>query len=1144
MKNKQKFHGENFYGLIKLLRFMRITVFILFLAVFQTFAVNAYSQKAKISLNCNNRELVNVLDQIENTSSYFFIYNEKLINTNRNVSISAKNQDIEEILDQIFEGTGVLYTISDRKIILSPDYKTAFTQQQKNITGKVIDSSGEPLPGVTVVVKGTTQGTITDINGHYNLLKVKGDAILVFSFIGMKVQEFPVKDQSIINVTMAEESIGLNEVVAVGYGTQKKVNLTGSVSAVNMDKIVESRPVTNISSALSGVVPGVFITSDNNSPSENGNASIMIRGQGTLNNSSPLVIIDGVEGSFNSVNPQDVESVSVLKDAASSAIYGSRAANGVILINTKKGKEGKIIFNYSGQVSIESVSSNLDVVTDYADYMELYNEGATNSGQGTQFSQAKIDEWRADGGTNPLKYPNNDWQDYVFNTGVMNQHNFSVGGGTAKIHFHASYNYLNNPGVVDNSGYKKHSMRVNLESEVNDWFTFGTQLSGYTSDTQMGSSNLSDVFVYAAASTPGMVFESPDGRYGTVNNSEDDPQANNILTRLHNISGEDKSNSVKTRFYGEFRPVKGLTINTSYVYDFYDRKKVTKPDFVPIWDFYTNTMVSDGVIQTYIKNQNWNTYRNFMDAYANYKTSFINNKLDFSIMGGASQEKYRSDNFSAYRKDLIDSSLGVIDGAVGESSTSGAQTEWAMRSYFGRLNMGWQDKYLFEANLRADGSSRFISDNRWGYFPSFSLGWRIIQEDFMSSIDWVSNLKLRGSYGSLGNNSVGNYDAISSYSTRNYVLNNSTATGLAIAAIANSDLTWESTYITDIGIDFGLFKNKLTGTFDYFDKVTKDILIDLPAPDVHGGASIPKQNAAQVSNKGFELMLSYNGNIGKDFSYGVSGNVTYVKNNVDKFKGDVASYSGDHQILEGRTINEKYVLQFDRIVQTDEDVDLVDKMIANAPIDETTGEQMNPFSAFGRPEKGDVLYKDMNGDGLINNDDRFMTGYNNLNNWIYGVSINASYKGFDFSTLIQGAIGARETASSVFTNYSSSVRYGYQMNSDIVDGRYYEGRDVANDPATFPRLLESSMSGKNNELNSTFWMAKKSYMRIKNIQLGYTVPQMFLAQNKLSALHLVRVYCSLENFFTFTNWPGLDPEVSGVDYPVIKQCVFGLNVSF
>ena len=1130
---------------------MKLTFTFLFIGLIAVSA-STYSQNTKLNISVKNNSIVELFREIEEQSEFYFFFKKEELANVGNVSVNVKGKKVTEILDKVLSGTELNYKVVDRYIIVRKEAKDiddmAFAvQQQRTIKGSVKDSDGVPLPGVSISVKGTTHGTVSDFDGNFTLDNVSSDASLVFSFVGMKTQEVVVAGTSSFDIIMVENAIGLEEVVAIGYGVQKKENLTGAVAAVNMSEITESRPVTNISSALSGVAPGVFVTSSNNRPEQNGNASILVRGQGTLNNSAPLVIIDGVEGSFNSVNPQDVESVSVLKDAASAAIYGSRAANGVILINTKKGKKGKVTFDYAGQVSLQSVESELNLVTDYATYMELYNEGKRNSGQGEQFSQGKIDEWRADGGKNPLKYPNSDWQDVVFDTGVMNQHNFSAGGGTDKIHFHVSYNFLNNPGVVENAGYTKHSLRANLESDVNSWLTFGVQLSGYTSDTEMGSGGLNTLFSYAQASTPGMVFRAPDGRFGTVNNSEDDPQANNVLKALHGTAGEDKSNSLKTRFYGKLTPLEGLTIQGSYVYDFYDRKRITKPNFIPIWDFYSNTLVSDGVYRTSIKNHNWNTYRHFMDGFARYENSFIDKKLDFSILAGGSQEQFRRDEFSASRLDLVDPSLGVINGAVGESSTYGRQVEWAMHSFFGRINLGWEDKYLMEVNLRGDASSRFLSNKRWGYFPSFSLGWRIKEENFLTDVDWLSNLKLRGSYGSLGNNSLssdvwaGNYDAIPVYSTRNYVLNNAISTGLVQGAIANANLTWESTYVTDIGFDFGLFNNKVTGTFDYFNKVTKDILIDLPAPAVHGRASIPKQNAAQVSNKGFELTLGYRGNIGTDFTYGVSGNVTYVKNNVDKFKGEIASYSGDQQILEGRPVNEKYVLEYDRIIQTDADVAYVDEIIANAPLDDN-GNKMNPFAAFGRPEKGDILYKDRNGDGLINNDDRFMTGYNNIPDWTYGISLNAAYKGFDFSTLIQGAIGAREMF--VNYNYSSSVRYGYQINADVADGRYYDGRDIANSPATFPRLLDSSKSSKNNERNSTFWLADKSYMRIKNIQLGYTVPQSFLTQHKLGALQRVRFYTSLENFFTFSNWPGLDPEVKGVGYPVIKQCVFGLNVSF
>ena len=537
--------------------------------------------------------------------------------------------------------------------------------------------------------------------------------------------------------------------------------------------------------------------------------------------------------------------------------------------------------------------------------------------------------------------------------------------------------------------------------------------------------------------------------------------------------------------------------------------------------------------------------RYFNDLVARYDTKLFNNQLTVNAMLGVSNELYRSKSFTATKMDLIDLGLDAMSAATGDASASGSKTEWAMRSYFGRINLNWQDKYLAEFNLRSDGSSRFLSNKRWGYFPSGSFAWRIDQEAFMEK--WVekglSSLKIRASYGALGNNSVGNYDSQSLYANKdksglmlNYVLNNGLVTGLAQAAIANPNLTWESTKLTDIGLDFGFFGNRLTGTIDYFNKRTTDILINLPAPDVHGLASIPKVNSATVTNQGVEFTAGWQDQV-KDFTYGANLNFTYVTNKVNKFKGKDEggmSISGANLIWEGHSINSQYLLRVDRILQTDEDMKLVEQMIANAPIDETTGKQKNPFAAFGKPEKGDLLYKDVNSDGVIDNQDKEIVSDGPNPKYQFGLNLNAGWKGFDFSVLMQASLGAKVYWQSAAYN-TPTVRKGYQLNKEVCDGRWQEGRT----DATYPRLLQ--YQDTRNTQMSDFYLQNKNFLKIRNIQLGYTLPK---AWTKACQLERVRIYGSLENFFTFTSYKGFDPEVSGLNYPTMKQAVIGLNVTF
>ena len=1008
-------------------------------------------------------------------------------------------------------------------------------QESTTVTGIVLDDMGEPIIGATIKIKGQdTVGTITSIDGDFTLKGLKKGQTLVISYIGFQTQEVKYNGEKSLKVTLKSDSKSLNEVVVVGYGTQKKVNMSGAVASINMDELTESRPVTNVSQALAGLAAGVNVSSGSNRPGDD-NASILVRGQGTLNSSAPLIIIDGVEQGINTVNPQDIESVSVLKDAASASIYGSRAANGVILITTKKGKSGKIKVDYNGYVSFQSIRKTLTPVSNYADYMELINEGYYNSnpksGKNQYFSEEKIAEWR--NGNDPLKYPNTNWIDETFKPSTSTNHVVSLSGGSDKIRFYGSFGYMNNPGVLENAGMKKYTVRLNMDADVTAWLNIGMQIGGYVSDLEPGAEEIDNIFTYTAATTPGMVFRAPDGRYGAMNNSEDSGQCanNNPLIRLNKWAGQDRKNNVRPRFTATLKPFKGFSLTGSYSYEFLDRETHRKPVFLDAYNFLTDEQTWTNRGKTSIKYTDSKIERYFNDLVARYDTKMFKNNLAIGAMAGLSNELYRSKNFSATRQDLTDLSMDVINGATGESTSSGSSTEWAMRSFFGRLNLNWQEKYLFEFNLRADGSSRFSKDNRWGYFPSASAAWRIDQEKFMEGVlgGNLSNLKLRLSYGALGNNSVGNYDYQSLYTTsgNNYVLGNLMVPGLALAAISNANLTWESTKVFNVGLDFGFFNNHLTGTIDFFNKKTTGILINLPAPGVHGTTALPKQNSAEVTNKGIEFTLGWQDKIG-DFTYGANANFAYITNNVDKFKGKDKggmSISGANLIWEGHSINSQYLMRVDRILQTDEDMKIVDEMIAKNP---------NAFKALGKPQKGDFLYKDIDGDGCITLMDKEIVSDGTNPKFTFGLNLNAAYKGFDISALLQGQLGIKTFWMNDAYN-TPTVRYGYQINKEVADGRWYEGRT----DAKYPRLIQ--YQDTRNTKPSDFYLQDRSFLKIRNIQFGYTVPQ-----NLTQMVHVqrVRVYCSLENFFTFTSFKGFDPEVSGMNYPTMKQCTLGLNISF
>ena len=1028
----------------------------------------------------------------------------------------------------------------------------------QTVTGTVVDATGEPIIGASVKVKGSNTGAVTDIDGNFTLRANTGDEIEI-SYVGMTTQTFRVVEgQSSYNITLQDNTDALNEVVVVGYGTQKRVNLTGSVSSINASKIAETRPIQNLSQALAGMAAGVNVQSGSNAPG-NDDATIRVRGVGTLNSAGPLVIVDGVETPISAVTPSDIESISVLKDAASASIYGSRAANGVILITTKKGEAGSVKVNYNGYVSFNSIRKTITPVSNYADYMELINEGYCNYyGEGyEQFSQDIIDEWR--NGSDPLVYPNTDWIDETFKSSVSTNHSISMSGGTDKIRFFGSFDYNYNPGVLPNSDFNKYSGRVSVEADVRRWITLGINASGYYSTLEAGgiggngsSSNnttIYNIFTYASATTPGMVFEAPDGRFGAMNNPEDDQQCavNNPISRAHRTVGGEKNNQYRTRFYGTLRPFDGFTVTASYTYDFRNLSRRTKPNFVQGWNFrgddetHTPVATYDSTGRTSVSYGNAKYLRNFADVVARYENKFFD-KFDLGVMAGASQEQYKYTWISAGRQDLIDPDLWAIDAATAEiPSVGGYSTSWAMRSYFGRVNLAWDDKYLFEFNLRADGSSRFTKDNRWGYFPSASAAWRMDQEHFFTPIReaGLESFKLRFSYGSLGNNSIGNYETQALYdsgSGLNYSLNSAKQTGLAVVTIANPDLTWESTYVFDAGVDFGLFRNKLNVTADYFHKRTSNILIGLPAPAVHGTASLPKVNSAEVVNQGIEITANWNDRVG-EFNYGANFNLTYVTNKVTKFKGKDEggqSLSGTYLTWEGHPYRSNFMLEYDYIIQTKEQLKKVEDMIANAPIDEATNERVDPFAYLGRaPQMGDLMYKDINNDGVIDRNDRKIVGSGDMPKVSMGLNLTAEWRGIDLNVLLQAQFGGKRY---FYTDYNRSlVRKGYQLNKEVCDGRWYEGRT----DATYPRLLYYGDKYYNQA--STFYLENTDYLKIRNIQIGYTLPKRW---TNACELDRVRIYGTLENFITFTGYKGFDPEVSGMAYPSMRQATLGLNITF
>lgn len=1074
-----------------------------------------------------------------------------------------------------------------------PSFIVTSSQQAKHTVSGVIEDQLGPIAGANVVEKGTTNGTITDMDGKFTL-DVSSNAVLVITYIGYVEQQIPVNNQKSFSILLKEDSQALEEVVVVGYGTQKKVNLTGSVATVDFAEQAATRPVTNVSTALAGLSAGVQVMQGSGNPGEDG-AKIRIRGVGTLNNSDPLVIVDGMEGTMDAVNPQDIETISVLKDAASSAIYGSRAANGVILITTKRGSKDRLNVSYSGRMSLTRPTNVVDLVSDYSRYMQLVNESAINVGQESVFAQSTIDNWiaaskdpnglTANGVPNSIAFPNTNWQEELFNKKIGHEHNISVSGGSDKITFMLSAGYLNNPGIVDNTGADRYTMRANVEAKVTKWLTLGTRT--YATMQSKDAGDFKNANSYLMQSTPGLVGKY-DGKFGFAEAAEESATANNPLKWLNMVDGSTIENRFNTTMYSKVEFMKGLSwdFNFNYVKRFDEVDNHSVP--IDQYRFSTGEIAFPAnalsSLTTYFK-----TYvdaKYVIENLLRYNTTIAKDH-DLGILLGHNEYYYNEYTRDATKKGLMDASITTPGSATEMVSINGSSKDRSMRSFFGRINYGYKSRYLFEANLRYDGSSRFASGSRWGVFPSFSGAWRLSEEAFMENTrSLIDNLKIRASWGKLGNNGIGNddlgeYDYQAAYSKVNYTFGNAQASGLAISKIANTALRWESTSVANFGVDLTMLDNRLSFEMDAYHKLTDGILY---VPDIYltmGNKKAPSKNIAEVTNNGVEFTLGWRDQVGK-VNYSVSGNFAYNHNEVTKYKGaldrgwttdskgnkvyksnigDVSSGT-EQRVVEGHQIKEYYVLDLhkgsgsnfnadgtpnpnggprDGMIRTEDDMKWAKAMV-------DAGHVFMPSQGIGKTKLwyGDYVYADRNGDGIYGNaGDNDFTGTSATPKFNFGLQLAASWNNFDLSMNFAGATG--------FDLYFNQYGYtrptllkGCGIGLDIANDHYFynEGNNSLpyqnNLTAKYPRLKRDTDS--QNSSASSAYLYKGDYLKMKNLSFGYTLPKQVTA--KIFA-QSIRFYFSAENLFTITGFPGQDPELGATpEYTSVRQFAFGTNITF
>ena len=984
-------------------------------------------------------------------------------------------------------------------------------QQQKAVAkGKVVDQNGEPLIGVSVVEAGTSNGTVTDIDGNFTLNLKKPGSKLNVSYVGFTPATVAANDH--MNITMRSDDKQLNEIVVVGYGTQKKVNLTGSVSSVD-SKQLENRPIQNLQSGLQGLMPGVTISGTNGAPGMDA-GSINVRGVGTFNSSSPYILIDGVEaGTMASLDPNDIESISVLKDAASAAIYGSKAANGVILITTKKGKQGKPTVSYSGYVSLQNATALIDRLNSY-DYASMFNTLLADD--------KKYDLTQFENGKN-----NYDWYDLAYKTGVMQHHNVSVNGATDNVSYLASVGYLKQTGILPHAGREQVNGRTNLEMKVNERLTTRLNLSFIKNDYSDPSS------AYAGGSSdqicrqlnliaPWVTPRYEDGTWGTI--SDGSP-----IAWLDNDIKVVRRNTNFTGLLGfDYKILDGLTakLSASYVnnnqnYDY----------FQPYFRYNANKETSPNSHDERV--YKWE--RKTFEALLDYGKSFGQHNI--GALAGWHAESYDYKYWRTYRQNFPNSSATDIN--AGDASTQKAEgytRKLNMLSWFGRVNYDFAGRYLFEANLRADASSRFAEGHRWGYFPSFSAGWRVSEEAFMQSAkSWLSNLKLRASWGKLGNQEALNdyYPAINVYNTgANYAFDGSLSPGYYQSSYKISTITWEKATTWGIGLDMGFLNNKITASVDYYNRLTDGILMSVDAPYEFALGSY-KDNVGKMRNQGVELNVVYNDKFG-DVTFGASFNLAYNKNKIEEMPGKGYVDDGNIRNAQGHEYNSYYVYKADGFFASDEEAQKY--MDYYWPEDGSKGSC--PFGG-GSFKGGDLKYVDTNNDGKINKDDKiFVNGP--TPHYTFGLNLNAAWKGFDLSLFFNGQFKARRFFDSFEVEGSFSGDSSHPA-TIWKDSWTYNKKDPK-----MPRLFKDTNSpSSSRRVVSTFWLKDVAFCRLKNLQIGYTLPKSVVGK---VGLNKVRVYYSAENLFTIDNLDlNMDPEATSQrlsSYPLLRTHSFGLNVTF
>jgi TonB-linked SusC/RagA family outer membrane protein len=1139
MKKKCIWHTEPFPCFTKTWKIMRLSVFFLFVIVAQSWALDSYSQVTRLSLDMKGARVIDVLGEIENKTEFFFLFNQKLLDVERRVDIEVRQRKIEDILNELFAGTNVNYLVMNRQIVLttaqpgSEEYRQQTTvQQQEQVTGKVTDSFGQPLPGVTVVIKGTVTGTITNANGNYSLGNLTPDATLVFSFLGMRMQEIVVGGQALINVIMEVDAIGIEEVVAVGYGTQRKADLTGAVSTVKTEKLTIS-PVASTHNTLVGQIPGLVSRQLNGEPGKDA-ASLSIRGFGAA-----LIIVDGVERQFNTIDPNSIESVTVLKDA-SAAIYGARAGNGVILVTTKRGKTGEPNFQLNSSYSLQGFT-NFAKPYNAGQYTEMWLEAEKNDRvpeANWRFSEANVQKYYD--GTDP-RYPNTNWFDVmVRDWSPQQQHNLSMQGGNDKIKYYGMLGTMTQEGFVKTGDhvFNRYNVVSNIDAEITENLSASLNLSVINSNLvaplrsyQSGTDNRNIYFQDLFVTQPVYPASYPDPTKIPATNAAFHPSASADI----NIAGYRKNRVTESNMSGglEYKTpfLKGLKaeVFVNYVQRDVKTKDWEKSYTAYTYDYDTDiyTPVKAGGVTSLSQGVNWNSTLTGQFSLQ-YNNTFKKHKISALALYEVIDTK--GEGIGGSRRNYLSTAIDqLFAGGTVDQQITGSASEFGRIGYIGRTNYSFAQKYLLQVTARYDASPKFAPDNRWGFFPSVSAGWRISEEAFMKSIEKIENLKLRLSYSNTGYDATGNFQYLSGYQLGQGVLfGNSSIPGLYSTGLANPNIFWEEMTIYNAGLDFAFFKSKLYGEFDIFYRQRNGLLATRigSLPNTFG-ASLPAENLNDQSNRGFELMLGTQGNK-RDFTYNIEGNISWTRAKWDKFDEPEYTDPDDIRIKKqtGKWLGRQFGFKSDGLFTSQEEIDA-------HPLD-----QDNRGNVTIRP--GDIKFVDISGpegvpDGKLDWRDHYEMGGSDVPQIFFGLYSTLQYKNLDFVFLLQGA-----TRSTLRVNPER-----YTGTTGVQEA--YKGRWTPEDNRADARFPLRSLNQANNNRLSDFWIVDGSYARLKSASLGYTMPSSFLSKKGIDK---IRFSVSGTNLFTIDKATalGIDPETpnggAGFYYPPQRTISFGLNLIF